>query len=177
MALGVISDVDLQNAYDVREKLKQELADVLAHPLVYLGNLPGKVKNEYAAKWSRFQDLSKNTDLKSQFEAGEILGDVLMEIAMLIAGVVSGVGMAAKLASKVPELIKVSRVLKRAGGGRGHPGRGHLSRRSRRTGRKSRQGRAEGRAQAARTGARASSATQGSSHAASRGDQATGKIT
>jgi hypothetical protein len=117
MAMGAIKREDLRQAHDQREQLKRELAEVLAHPLDYLATLPAQIRDEYAGKWSRFLALSKQSDIASQFEAGEILGDCLVDVVTTIAGVVSGVGTAAKVASKVPQLMKTARLFKARSGG------------------------------------------------------------
>jgi Bacterial EndoU nuclease len=115
IALGIINATDLERAAKQRDKIKEELAEIFAHPLNYLASLPTKIKDDYVAKWDRFRMLNGKSDLKSQFEAGEILGDVLMGVAMTIAGGISGVGAAARLASKVPELTKVAGLIRKTG--------------------------------------------------------------
>jgi len=106
----------LKKAHDQCETLMRELKYAVTHP----GELLGSIRNEYAAKWRRFQTLIVDISLSGQFEAGKIAGEVLLDVLMLI-----GVGEAAvKFAAKLPELAKLAErfegALKlgaRAGGG------------------------------------------------------------
>ena len=111
---GVISMDDLKRSYELREALIKNVGEIFAHPVDSLGNMAGKIKVDYVNKWNRFLELQKQTDLKSQFEAGEIFGDVLMEVVMLILAVISLGGAAAKLAAKVPQLVRVAEFIKGA---------------------------------------------------------------
>ena len=90
----------LKKAHDQYETLLRELKYAVTHPV----ELFGSIKNEYAAKWKRFQTLVVDINLGSQFEAGKIAGEVLLDVLMLI-----GVGEAAvKFAAKLPELAKLA---------------------------------------------------------------------
>ena len=90
----------LKKAHDQYETLLRELKYAVTHPV----ELFGSIKNEYAAKWKRFQTLAVDLNLGSQFEAGKIAGEVLLDVLMLI-----GVGEAAvKFAAKLPELAKLA---------------------------------------------------------------------
>jgi hypothetical protein len=119
-SMGMLGQRRLERAYEQREAIKKDLGETLGHPVVYLAGLPAKMRDEYVAKWKQFSALSAQGDLKTQFQAGEILGDVLMDVAMTVGGAVSGVGAATKVAAKIPELLRLGRVLKEArisGGG------------------------------------------------------------
>jgi hypothetical protein len=111
VTVGALDMQDLRRAHEQREALTNQLGEVLAHPLEYLGELPAQLRDEYVGKWNRFKELSQKGDLASQYEAGKILGDVLMEVATTVAGLVSGVGAAARLATKAPQLLKLGRAL------------------------------------------------------------------
>jgi hypothetical protein len=87
---------------------------MIEHPGDSLGKMSDQIKASYLAKWKRFRELQKQTDLKSQFEAGEIFGDVLMEVVMLILTVMSVAGAAAKLAAKVPQLVRIAEFIRGA---------------------------------------------------------------
>jgi len=111
---GVISMDDLKRSYELREALIKNVGEIFAHPVDSLGKMAGKIKDDYAKKWNRFLELQKQTDLKSQFEAGELFGDVLMEVVMLVLTVISVAGAAAKLAAKVPQLVRIAEFVKGA---------------------------------------------------------------
>ena len=90
----------LKQAHDQCEALMRELKYAVTHPR----ELFGSIKNQYAAKWKRFETLVVDVSLSSQFEAGKIAGEVLLDVLMLI-----GVGEAAlKFAAKLPELAKLA---------------------------------------------------------------------
>jgi hypothetical protein len=114
LLVGVIDMADREGAARRRDALIHELIEVFKHPLDFLGALPSRIRDDYVQKWTRFKELSGSPALKSQFQAGEVLGDVLMDVAMAVLGVVSGVGAAARIASKVPELMKVAGLFKDA---------------------------------------------------------------
>ena len=105
---GKITIEDLKRSYEMREGLIKEVGDVFAHPLDFFAKAKDQLKVNYVEKWELFRKLRAQTDLKSQFEAGEIFGDVLMEVTMLVLTVVSVAGAAAKLAAKVPQLVRVA---------------------------------------------------------------------
>jgi len=104
----------LKASYEAREALIKEMADVFAHPLDFFAKAKDQMKASYVQKWNKYCLLQKQTDLKSQFEAGEIFGDVVMEVAMLILTVISVGGAAAKLAAKVPQLVQVTEFVRGA---------------------------------------------------------------
>lgn len=114
MALGVISEKDLEEAHQERAQILRQLEDIIRNPVEFLGSMPGKIRDEYVAKWSRFQALARQTDLESQYEAGEVFGDLLMEVLLTIAGLLSGVGAAARIAAKAPQLVKLAGIVKKA---------------------------------------------------------------
>ena len=90
----------LKQAHDQFDALMRELKYAVTHP----GEVFGSIRNQYTAKWKRFEVLSADVSLSSQFAAGKIAGEVLLDIAMLI-----GVGEAAiRLAAKIPELVKLA---------------------------------------------------------------------
>ena len=111
VTLGALDLQELRQAHDQREALTRQLDEVLSHPLEYLSDLPGQLRDEYVGKWNQFRELSKQTDPKSQYEAGKILGELVFEVASSVAGLASGAGAAAKLASKAPQLLKLGRLL------------------------------------------------------------------
>lgn len=111
---GVISVDDLKRSYEAREALIKNVEEMIEHPVDSLGKMGTQMKASYLAKWKRFRELQKQTDLKSQFEAGEIFGDVLMEVVMLVLTVISVAGAAAKLAAKVPQLVRVAEFIRGA---------------------------------------------------------------
>lgn len=123
LALGVLKMEDLKEAHATREKIKEELTEILRNPVAFLGALPGKIRDEYVAKWRVFQQLSRQSDLESQFKAGVMFGELLAEVILTLAGVVSGVGTAASIASKLPKLSRIANVFKRGRAGI-HPGTG-----------------------------------------------------
>ena len=104
----------LRHSYEMREELIRNVGEMLAHPIDAFGKLSDQFKANYTASWVRFLELKKQTDLKCQFEAGEIFGDVLMEAVMLVLTVVSVAGAAAKLAAKVPQLARLANLIKGA---------------------------------------------------------------
>jgi hypothetical protein len=114
LQLGVLTEHDLDEAVRHRDGTIRELHDIFKDPVKFLAGIPGKIKDDYVAKWNRFTALNAQVDLESQFEAGMIFGDVLMDVAMTIATVVSGVGAAVRVASKVPELMRVVGILREA---------------------------------------------------------------
>lgn len=121
MYAGVLSIGDLKRAYETREALIKNAEEMIRHPVDAAGKMTGQIKAEYVAKWNRFRELQKRTDLKSQFEAGELFGEVLMEVVMVVLTVISVGGAAVKLAAKVPQLVRLAEVVKgaraaRAGG-------------------------------------------------------------
>ena len=105
---------DLKRSYEMREALIQNVGEMIEHPIDSLGNMVGKLKASSIANWKRFRELQKQTDLHSQFEAGQIFGDVLMDVVMLVLTVISVAGAAAKLAAKVPQLVRVAEFIKGA---------------------------------------------------------------
>ena len=105
---------ELKRSYDMREGLISEVKNIFAHPVEFFEKVKGQMKAGYVEKWNRFCLLQKQTDLKSQFEAGEIFGDVLAEVVMLILTAISVGGAAAKLAAKIPQLVKVAEFIKGA---------------------------------------------------------------
>lgn len=121
MYAGVLSIDDLKRSYESREALIKNVEEMIKHPVDTVGKMTGQVKAEYVAKWNRFRELQKLTDLRSQFEAGELFGEVLMEVVMIVLTVISVGGAAVKLAAKVPQLVRLAEVVKgaraaRAGG-------------------------------------------------------------
>ena len=111
---GFMHLADLKRSYEMREALIKNVGEMIEHPIDSLGQMAGKLKASSIANWTRFRELQKQTDLRSQFEAGEIFGDVLMEVVMLVLTVISVAGAAAKLASKVPQLVRVAEFIKGA---------------------------------------------------------------
>lgn len=117
-AAELVFGSQLKKAHDQYEALMRELKYAVTHP----AELFGSIKNQYAAKWKRFETLGVDVSLSGQFEAGKIAGEVLLDVLMLI-----GVGEAAvKLAAKLPELAKLAerfegalKLTARAGGGSG----------------------------------------------------------
>jgi hypothetical protein len=116
-AMGLLHQKDLERAFEQREAIKKEVAEIFAHPLVHLSKVPARVKDEYVQEWKRFTTLSSDLHLTSQFEAGEIFGDILMDVAMTIATVAGGVGAATTIAAKAPELMKLGALLRKGRAG------------------------------------------------------------
>jgi hypothetical protein len=85
---------------------RDELIAELRHAISNLGEVAGAIKDSYVAKWNRFETLSAERTLSSQFEAGRIFGEVLLEVVSLIAG---GAG-AARAAAKLPRLARLARL-------------------------------------------------------------------
>jgi hypothetical protein len=116
---GRMSPEDLKRAYEMREALIKEVGQIFVHPGEFFEKLKDEAKASYLDKWTRFIALHKQTDLKSQFEGGEIFGDVLMDLVMLILTLLSAVGaarqaaaQAAKIAAKFPQLIRVAEYIR-----------------------------------------------------------------
>ena len=109
---GKLTIEDLKRSYEMREALIKEVGDIFARPLDFFARAKDQLKSSSTEKWECFCKLRAQTDLKSQFEAGEIFGDVLMEVAMLILAVISVGGAAAKLAAKIPQLVRVAEFVK-----------------------------------------------------------------
>jgi hypothetical protein len=108
----------MKEAYERREALVKELKEVMKHPIDFLGKTAGNLKKGYEAKWIRYQALSAQTSLTSQFEAGQIFGETLVDVVMAILTFIGGVGAVAKLgkwAAEIPELLKVAEAVKGAG--------------------------------------------------------------
>jgi hypothetical protein len=80
--------------------------------------LPGRIKDDYAEKWRRFNALNARRDPEDQYEAGKILGELTADILMTIAGAASGAGAIARIASKAPRLAKLVGLGKRVPAGR-----------------------------------------------------------
>ncbi|HYR88478.1 MAG TPA: GH-E family nuclease [Terriglobia bacterium] len=96
----------LEEARAERDALIAELAYAIAHPLEVLGH----IGEGYAEKWRRFETLSTERKLSSQFQAGRIVGEVLMDVLAII-----GAGAAVvKAASKIPRLARLARGLRGA---------------------------------------------------------------
>ena len=112
VAKGLLSGEKLRQAFDARQALVEEMGNILANPLEFLAELPGKMADEYKEKWREFNDNYAKKDPGSQFKAGEIFGDLLMEIGLAIAGLGTGVGAAARLASKAPRLLRLAEAFK-----------------------------------------------------------------
>jgi len=104
----------LKHSYEAREALIKEVGQIFTHPLDFFAKAKDQLKASYVEKWNQFCLLQKQTDLKSQFEAGEIFGDVLMEVVMLVLTVISVGAGAAKLAAKVPQLVRVAEFVRGA---------------------------------------------------------------
>jgi hypothetical protein len=104
----------LKHSYEAREALIKEMGQIFTHPLDFFAKAKDQLKASYVEKWNQFCLLQKQTDLKSQFEAGELFGDVLMEVVMLVLTVISVGAGAAKLAAKVPQLVRVAEFIKGA---------------------------------------------------------------
>jgi hypothetical protein len=85
---------------------RDELIAELRHAITNLGEVAGAIKDSYVAKWNRFETLSGQRTLSSQFEAGRIFGEVLLEVVSLIAGGAA----AARAAAKLPRLARLARL-------------------------------------------------------------------
>ncbi len=93
---------ELEEARRERDELIAELRYAMTH----LGEVVDDIVDSYVAKWNRFEALSQERTLGSQFEAGRIFGEVLLEVVSLIGG-----GAAAlKAASKLPRLARLAQV-------------------------------------------------------------------
>jgi hypothetical protein len=95
----------LREAYDERQALIAELRYAITHP----GEVFENIKDEYATKWARFEALSTQRTLSSQFEAGRIVGEVLLDVLSLVGGGVVVV----KATSKIPRLARLARRMAR----------------------------------------------------------------
>lgn len=105
VALGFADQ--LEEAYKEREALIAELRYAITHPR----DVFDSVRDDYAAQWTRFEELVPQRSLGSQFEAGRILGALLLDLLSLI-----GAGaMAIKAAGKIPRLAKLAGKLRTAG--------------------------------------------------------------
>ena len=93
---------ELEAAHREREELIAELR----HAVTNLGEVFDNVKDSYVSKWNRFETLSAERTLSSQFEAGRIFGEVLLEIVSLIGGGAA----AARAATKLPRLARLARL-------------------------------------------------------------------
>jgi len=114
MKTGVLNLDGLKRSYDMREALINEVGQLFSHPVDFIEQSKDKLSATSIDKWNRFCLLQKQTDLKSQFEAGEILGDLVMEVVMLILTVMSVAGAAAKLAAKISQLVRVAEFVRGA---------------------------------------------------------------
>jgi hypothetical protein len=85
---------------------RDELIAEVRHAITNLGEVAGHIKDSYVAKWNRFETLSGQRTLSSQFEAGRIFGEVLLEVVSLIGGGAA----AAKAAAKLPRLARLARL-------------------------------------------------------------------
>ena len=85
---------------------RDELIAEVRHAITNLGEVAGAIKDSYVAKWNRFETLSSQRTLSSQFEAGRIFGEVLLEVVSLIAG---GAAIA-RTAAKLPRLARLARL-------------------------------------------------------------------
>ena len=85
---------------------RDELIAELRHAITNLGEVAGTIKDSYIAKWNRFETLSSQRTLTSQFEAGRIFGEVLLEVVSLIGGGAA----AARAAAKLPRLARLARL-------------------------------------------------------------------
>ena len=85
---------------------RDELIAEVRHAITNLGEVAGAIKDSYVAKWNRFETLSAQRTLTSQFEAGRIFGEVLLEVVSLIAG---GAAIA-RTAAKLPRLARLARL-------------------------------------------------------------------
>jgi hypothetical protein len=119
--LGFVSPETLRRAHEEREALKRELAEIVKDPARFLGELPGKLREEYAEKWRRFLSASGTRTLEAQYEAGKILGGLTGEVLLALAGAATGAGAVARIASKAPRLAKIVGLGKRAPAGRPMP--------------------------------------------------------
>src|SRR5262245_13621921 len=84
--------------------------------MTHLGEVVGNIADSHVSKWQRFEALSREQTLSSQFEAGRIFGEVLLEVVSLIGGGTAAV----KAAAKIPRLARLkipARVRLRAAGG------------------------------------------------------------
>ncbi|HEY6878168.1 MAG TPA: polymorphic toxin type 46 domain-containing protein [Polyangiales bacterium] len=84
----------------------------MADPVGFLAGMPGRLKDEYTAKWRHFQALRAAPDPRSQFEAGKVAGEVTMELLLLLAGLVAAGATVVKIAGKVPRLLEWARALR-----------------------------------------------------------------
>jgi hypothetical protein len=85
---------------------RDELIAEVGHAITNLGEVAGHIKDSYVAKWNRFETLSAQRTLTSQFEAGRIFGEVLLEVVSLIAGGAA----VARVAAKLPRLARLARL-------------------------------------------------------------------
>jgi hypothetical protein len=85
---------------------RDELIAEVRHAITNLGEVTGAIKDSYVNKWNRFETLSPQRTLSSQFEAGRIFGEVLLEVVSLIAG---GAAIA-RTAAKLPRLARLARL-------------------------------------------------------------------
>ncbi len=97
----------MKEAYERVVKLKAQLAQIMHDPIGFFKQIGTQLKQEYVAKWNRFQQLEQDSSLSHQFEAGEIFGEVLAEVVLTILAVIDGAGVLAKIASKAPELLRI----------------------------------------------------------------------
>lgn len=93
---------ELTEAYSEREALIAELRYTITH----VGEVLENVRDSYVSTWHRFESLSQDRTLTSQFEAGRIFGEVLLEVLSLVGGGTAAI----KAASKIPRLAKLAKL-------------------------------------------------------------------
>jgi hypothetical protein len=105
----LIADVSMRAAASELEAARTERDELVAelrYAMTHLGEVVEGIGASYVAKWTRFETLSQERTLSSQFEAGRIFGEVLLEVLSLIGGGV----VAIKAASKIPKLVKLAKL-------------------------------------------------------------------
>jgi hypothetical protein len=100
----LVLGAELKKAHDTCEALMRQVMYVVKHPREFLKTTKDNYLRQYTQKWELFQRLSVQTDLTSQFRAGEIFGEVLLDVIMLVLTAEAAV----KLAAKIPELVKLA---------------------------------------------------------------------
>jgi MafB19-like deaminase len=108
----LVLGAELKKAHDTCEALMRQVMYVVKHPREFLKTTKDNYLRQYTQKWELFQRLSVQTDLTSQFRAGEIFGEVLLDVLMLVMIAAGAAEAAAKLAGEVPELVKLAENLK-----------------------------------------------------------------